>query len=65
MTPRRCSLAAALPLATLLASPIHAQPQVAVEGTEFVVTLADGRTLRSADLVGATLKIGGEGKRSK
>ena len=32
-------------------------PQVTVEGTEFVVTRADGRTLRSRDLVGALLDV--------
>ena len=36
-------------------------PQVTVEGTEFVATLADGRVLRSRDLVGAILdlRVGG------
>ena len=34
-----------------------AQTRLTVEGTEFVLTTSDGRTLRSADLVGATLKI--------
>ena len=36
-------------------------PQVTVEGSEFVATLADGRVLRSRDLVGAVLdlRIGG------
>jgi hypothetical protein len=28
-----------------------------VESTEFVLTTSDGRTLRSTDLIGATLKI--------
>jgi hypothetical protein len=37
-----------------------AQAQLAVEGTEFVFTAADGRVLRSADLVGTTLKIHAE-----
>jgi hypothetical protein len=34
-----------------------AQSRLAVEGTEFVLTLADGRTLRGADLNGATLTM--------
>jgi hypothetical protein len=34
-----------------------AQPRLAVDGTEFVLTLADGRTLRGAALEGATLKM--------
>lgn len=33
-----------------------------VEGTEIVVTLADGRSLRSQDLVGAVLKVRFEGE---
>jgi hypothetical protein len=33
-------------------------PALTVDGTEFVLTLEDGRVLRSADLVGATLMIG-------
>jgi len=32
-------------------------PEVTVEGTEFVATLADGRVLRSRDLVGAALDV--------
>jgi hypothetical protein len=41
-------------------SPAMAASQAAltVEGTEFVLTVGDGRILRSQDLVGATLKIG-------
>jgi hypothetical protein len=39
-----------------------AQASLRVEGTEFVLTTADGRTLRSADLQGATLKIGSGGR---
>jgi hypothetical protein len=49
------TLAAAQPSST--ASP----PGLTVDGTEFVLTTADGRILRSSDLVGATLKIGGAG----
>ena len=39
-----------------------AQASLRVEGTEFVLTTADSRTLRSADLQGATLKIGSGGR---
>src|SRR5918993_4668115 len=39
-----------------------AQASLRVEGTEFVLTTADGRTLRSADLQGATLKIKSGGR---
>lgn len=35
---------------------------IAIEGTEFVVHLADGRTLRSRDLVGAVLNVRFGGK---
>jgi hypothetical protein len=35
----------------------QAQDRVKAEGTEFVLTTADGRSLRSADLVGATIKF--------
>jgi ADYC domain len=52
------SLAALLSALPLLA---HAQT-LTVEGTEFVLTLADGRIFRSADLVGATLKVRFEGR---
>jgi hypothetical protein len=41
-----------------VAPAIAAGQTLAVEGTEFVLAMPDGRTLRSADLVGATLKIG-------
>jgi hypothetical protein len=47
-------------LSLLLAVPALAQPSVsstAVEGTEVVVNLADGRSLRSRDLVGAVLDV--------
>jgi hypothetical protein len=36
---------------------VHAQSQLTVEGTEFVLTTSEGRVLRSPDLVGATLNI--------
>ena len=48
-------------LAALLAaapSVTVAQAPLAVEGTEFVLTMEDRRFLRSSDLVGATLMIG-------
>jgi len=56
-------LCAAMPImATAQTSSTGAQPSLAVEGTEFVLTTADGRVLRSPDLAGATLKIrSGEG----
>ena len=38
---------------------------IAVEGTEFVVTLADGRVLRSKDLVGAVVDVRFEGQKAK
>jgi hypothetical protein len=47
--------------AALLAGALSAAaaelPSIEVDGTEFKVTLTDGRVLRSADLVGATLTI--------
>ena len=33
------------------------QPGLTVDGTEFILTVGDGRILRSADLVGATIKV--------
>ena len=39
------------------AAPSIAAAQLAVDGTEFVLTTSDSRVLRSADLVGATLMI--------
>ena len=38
---------------------------ITVQGTEFVVSLADGRTLRSKDLVGAVVDVRVEGKKTK
>ncbi len=57
-------------VAAILASPeSRAQSPmvsaVAVEGTEIVVALADGRALRSTDLVGATLDVRVEGQPAK
>jgi len=37
-------------------------PRLGVDGTEFVVAMPDGRKLRSADLVGATLKLEAGGR---
>ena len=50
--------------AVLLAAPTMAaaQASLTVDGTEFVLTTAAGRILRSADLVGAALKIGAGAK---
>jgi len=63
----RHAFLAVLAAMTLPALPAAAQPapssapRVAVAGTEFVATLADGRTLRSRELVGAVLdlRVGG------
>jgi len=51
---------AALALAAVgcTAAPYDACAQLSAEGTEFVLILQDGRVLRSANLVGATLMIG-------
>ena len=53
------TLAAAALTASALALPALADspPKIAVRGTEFVVTTADGRERRSADLVGAVLTV--------
>jgi hypothetical protein len=59
-------LALGVGLATVLAiaAPVVAPAQEALTaaGTEFVLTTPAGRTLRSADLVGATLNIAANGK---
>ncbi len=49
-------LAAAAPAASV------AQQRLTAEGTELVLITADGRALRSAELVGATLRIGIKGR---
>jgi hypothetical protein len=49
--------------AMLAAVPVSAQGSLTVEGTEFVLTVPAGRTLRSADLVGATLRLEAGGTR--
>jgi hypothetical protein len=51
----------------LLTTTVAAQsaPSIAVEGTEFVATLGDGRILRSRDLAGATLDVRFEGRPAK
>src|SRR5262245_21347321 len=68
----RASMAVKLLLALLLVlldvPALAQQPAVAsigVEGTEIVVWLADGRSLRSRDLVGATLDVRFEGEPAK
>jgi hypothetical protein len=55
------STAGTLGLALLVAAPAVAQAPLSVDGTEFVLTTRAGRTLRSADLVGATLSIAAGG----
>jgi ADYC domain len=52
---RRIGLATALAISAPVAAP--AQTALTANGTEFVLTMPAGRTLRSADLVGATLSI--------
>lgn len=52
---RRAGPAMALAIAAAVAAP--AQAGLTVDGTELVLTTPDGRTLRSADLVGATLTM--------
>src|SRR5262249_8440614 len=54
---RVTALVSCLAAAAMLAGPASAQSPLSVEGTEFVLSLPAGRTLRSADLVGATLSI--------
>ncbi|MCX5512313.1 hypothetical protein C3941_09615 [Kaistia algarum] len=49
-----------LTLGCLSVAPLRAEPtirSVGIEGTKFVVTLSDGRTLGSPDLVGAVLSV--------
>jgi hypothetical protein len=53
-------LATVLAIAAPVAAP--AQEALTAAGTEFVLTTPAGRTLRSADLVGATLNIAANGK---
>src|SRR5262245_65594889 len=55
------SVATMVWLAAMLAMPASAQTALTVDGTEFVLSLPAGRTLRSADLVGATLTIAAGG----
>lgn len=60
--------AVAFATSALAQTPPAPQPSVqsiSVEGTEIVVGLADGRTLRSKDLVGATLDVRFEGQPAK
>lgn len=61
---KRITLAAGL-FGLLVATAFAQSPAVSslgVEGTEVVVSLADGRTLRSKDIVGAVLKVRFEGQ---
>jgi hypothetical protein len=51
-------LGCVIALSCLLAAEARAQGELAVEGTEFVLSTADGRRLRSRDLVGAVLRLG-------
>ncbi len=53
---------AAIVLTVIMTAPAAAQPQLTAEGTEFVLRTADGRMLKSADLVGATLTIKADGR---
>lgn len=56
----RCLVIAVLTLLlheAALPAPAAALPALSVDGTEFVLTRPDGQVLRSADLVGATLRI--------
>jgi hypothetical protein len=55
---RKLGLAVLVATVSITAS---AEPSLTVEGTEFVLALPDGRVLRSAELVGATLAIGAPG----
>jgi hypothetical protein len=61
--------AALLAVLALLTLPAAAQSpgvkSISVEGTEFVVALSDGRTLRSKELVGAVLDVRFEGQPAK
>ena len=62
------SLLALLSLSALGVPALAQQPSVSsigVEGTEFVVALSDGRTLRSKDLIGAVLDVRFEGQPAK
>jgi ADYC domain len=56
------TLALAAILAVIEPEVAGAQAQLTVEGTEFVLHTGGGRKLRSADLVGATIKLSFSGK---
>jgi hypothetical protein len=59
MIPRVLCMAAALgALGWGCKHEVGATPSLTVRGTELVLTTGDGRTLRSAELIGATLTIG-------
>jgi hypothetical protein len=55
--PSLAALGLAMSLAGLLPAGAVAQSGLTADGTEFVLTLNDGRTLRGTDLKGATLKM--------
>ncbi len=59
------ALAGAVSAFEVAAQSSPAVSSISVEGTEIVVTLADGRGLRSKDLVGATLNVRFEGQPAK
>lgn len=61
--PMRALALCLLALAAAIGSTSLAEAQtLTADGTEFVLTLEDGRVLRSADLVGATLMISSGGR---
>jgi hypothetical protein len=59
MRPRRFAIVLALVVALPLAASAAPPARLSVEGTEFVLYRLDGRVLRSAELVGAELDLGG------
>src|SRR5256885_15266897 len=62
MNSKPCQLGLAALLLAAVPIVASAQTRLTVEATEFVLAMPDGRLLRSADLVGATLKISAQGK---
>jgi ADYC domain len=59
VAPLTCCIGLAMAIGVPVAAP--AQNTLTAVGTEFVLTTPDGRTLRSADLVGATLNVAAAG----
>jgi hypothetical protein len=55
------SFGIAILIAITASSAAAAEARLAVDGTEFVLTQADGRILRGADLTGATIKVRSSG----